>query len=257
MNRFVSICMLPLFALAAVAAHASEYLPGIEWPEPPVVTPGEKNSDPPSDALVLFDGTSKSAFDNADNWKVEDGVLIAGQGALVTREKFGDCQLHIEWSAAVPVKGNGQGRSNSGVYFMSQAEGVGYEVQILDSYQNPTYFDGQAGAIYKQQPPMVNAMRPPGEWNAYDVIWTAPRFNADGSLNSPAYMTVIHNGVLLQNHTELAGKSAWDTPPAYTAHPDRLPLRLQDHGNPVRFRNIWIRDYKKLEGKQVAEPRFR
>lgn len=254
--RLVACFVVAGFCLS-LTAQASEYLPGIEWPEPQVVTPGEKNSDPPSDALVLFDGTSKSAFDNADNWKVKDGVLIAGRGALVTREKFGDCQLHIEWSAALPVKGNGQGRSNSGVYFMSQGEGVGYEVQILDSYQNPTYFDGQAGAIYKQQPPMVNAMRPPGEWNTYDVIWTAPRFNADGSLKSPAYMTVIHNGVLVQNHTELAGKSAWDTPPKYTAHPDRLPIRLQDHGNPVRFRNIWIRDYEKLEGKQVAEPRYR
>ncbi|TWT32254.1 hypothetical protein KOR34_40160 [Posidoniimonas corsicana] len=250
-------CVVAVGLLTQLTACGSEYLPGIKWPEPPVVTPGEKDTDPPSDAMVLFDGTSKSAFDNADNWKVEDGVLIAGRGAIVTRESFGDCQLHIEWSAATPVRGRGQGRSNSGVYFASQSEGNGYEVQILDSYENPTYFDGQAGALYKQQPPMVNAMRPPGEWNSYDIIWTAPRFHSDGSLKSPAYMTVIHNGVLVQNHTELAGKTAWDSVPKYTAHPDRLPIRLQDHGNPVRFRNIWVRDYKKLEGEQVEEPRFR
>jgi hypothetical protein len=228
------VCLFVPFGISAT--HADEYLSGIEWQQPPVVKPGE-NGSAPSDAIVLFDGTDLSAWENTQNWKIEDGAVISGRGDMRTKQGFGDCQLHIEWSAPVPPTGNGQGRGNSGVFLMNN-----YELQVLDSYDNPTYFDGQAGAIYKQTPPMVNAMRPPGEWNVYDIIWTAPRFNEDGSLKSPAYITALHNGVLILNHFELKGDTPFDRAPAYRPHPDKLPIRLQDHGNPVRFRNIWIRE---------------
>lgn len=228
-----------------------EYLNGIKWEEPPVVTPGENNS-APSDAVVLFDGTDLSAWENAQNWKIEDGAMVCGKGDIRTKASFGDCQLHIEWSAPVPAKGSGQGRGNSGVFLMNT-----YEIQILDSYENTTYFDGQAGAIYKQTPPQVNAMRPPGQWNVYDIIWTAPRFGEDGKLESPAYITALHNGVLILNHFELKGDTPFNRPPQYRKHADRLPIRLQDHGNPVRFRNIWVRDIKPAQGEQVREPFLR
>ncbi|MCA9241457.1 MAG: DUF1080 domain-containing protein, partial [Planctomycetales bacterium] len=176
-NRLVtlSVCLC-----SAPAAIAQEYLSGLKWPEPKVVTPGDRNSDPPSDATVLFDGHDLSAFKNAENWRVEDGAMVVGSGSAVTKQSFGDMQLHIEWCSVVPATGEGQGRSNSGVYLMYQGMSgdspQGYEVQVLDSYNNPTYFDGQAASLYKQQPPMVNATRPPGEWNTYDIFWTAPRF---------------------------------------------------------------------------------
>jgi len=231
------------------SAHAVEYQNGIDWPEPTIVTPGEKNALPPSDAVVLFDGKDMSAWENGENWSVKDSEAIAGKGFIVSKARFGDCQVHLEWSAPVPPKGEGQGRGNSGLFLMGT-----YEIQILDSFINRTYFDGQAGAIYKQTPPMVNAMRPPGKWNAYDVFWTRPRFNEDGSLKSPAYITAIHNGVLILNHFELLGNTPYSTPPSYTKHEDRLPISIQDHGNPVRFRNIWVRDIKPMVGKQVRPP---
>ncbi|QDS97445.1 3-keto-disaccharide hydrolase [Adhaeretor mobilis] len=228
--------------------QAKEYLPGIEWEEPEVVTPGKTDDQPPSDAIVLFDGTNLDAWKNGGNWQIEDGTAVATKGYIKTKQKFGDCQLHIEWSAPTD-SGNrtGQQRGNSGVFFGP------YELQVLDSYQHKTYNDGQAGAIYKQTPPWVNAMRPPGEWNVYEVVWTAPRFDANGSLKSPAYITVLHNGVLLQNHFELQGDTPYDRPPEYKPH-GKLPIQLQDHGNPVRFRNIWVREISPPVGKRAHPP---
>lgn len=235
-------------AISAATVQADEYLTGIEWEEPPVVTPGKTSADPPSDAIILFDGKDLSAWDGGDRWKVEEGVAIVGRGDIRTKEEFGDCQLHIEWSAPVPATGTSQGRGNSGVFFHDR-----YELQVLDNYENDTYNDGQAGAIYKQTPPQVNAMRKPGEWNTYDVIWTAPKFNDDGSLESPASITAIHNGVLVLNHFELLGNTPFHEPPKYEAH-GKGPIRLQDHGNPVRYRNIWVREIKEPVGKQTREP---
>lgn len=251
MNRQVLAGCILLIAVGPTGVSADEYLSGIEWKEPRVVTPGEHGA-PPSDAVVLFDGSDLSAWENADNWKIEDGVMVTGKGDIRSKQAFGDCQLHLEWSAPVPATGSGQGRGNSGVFLMDT-----YEIQVLDSFDNKTYFDGQAGAIYKQTPPQVNAMRPPGEWNVYDIIWTAPRFNEDGSLKSPAYMTALHNGVLILNHFELKGDTPYDRPPQYRQHAERLPIRLQDHGNPVRFRNIWVREIAPAEGKQVRPPFLR
>jgi hypothetical protein len=224
---------------------AEEYLSGIEWKEPAVVTPGEQGG-PPSDAVILFDGKDLSAWDGAENWKVEEGAMVSGKGDVRTKASFGDCQLHIEWAAPTPATGTGQGRGNSGVFLMDT-----YEIQVLDSFENQTYFDGQAGAIYKQTPPQVNATRPPGTWNVYDIIWTAPRFNDDDTLKSPACITALHNGVLILNHFELEGDTPFVRPPEYKKHADRLPIRLQDHGNPMRFRNVWVREIKPAEGKRV------
>ena len=251
MRLFCLVHLATLLLLSRGYAQGVEYLPGIQWPEPPVVNPGQQPTAPPSDAIVLFDGTDLSGWNNADKWKVADGAMIVGGGTIQSKQSFGDCQLHIEWSSPTPVTGKGQGRGNSGVYFMGQ-----YEVQILDSFENKTYFDGQAGAIYKQSPPMVNATRPPGEWNVYDIVFTAPRFAADGTLNSPAHVTLLHNGVLLHNHFQLRGETAWHKPASYTAHADKLPIKLQDHGNPVRYRNIWVREFEQLQGKQVEEPQY-
>jgi hypothetical protein len=216
-------------------AFVEEWKSGIEWPEPVVVTPGAGTA-PPSDAIVLFDGTSLDAFDGVSDWLVDGDVAIVGS-TVTTKQKFGDCQLHLEFATPAEVSGDGQGRGNSGVYLMNR-----YEVQILDSYGNPTYFDGQCAAIYKQHPPLVNACRGPGEWQSYDIIFRAPKFHADGSVQSPAAVTILQNGVLVQNHFELLGGTFYDQPPEYSAHADREPILLQHHGNPVRFRNIWIRD---------------
>lgn len=225
-----------LLATVAFVAYAGEWKSGINWPEPPVVTPGEAGA-PPSDAIVLFDGTDMSAFNGGNRWKVAEGVATAHGGGVSTKQAFGSCQLHLEWASPSEVKGKGQGRGNSGVYLMGK-----YEVQVLDSFENETYFDGQAGAIYKQHPPLVNACRPPGEWQTYDIIFHAPKFNDDGKVAKPATLTVLHNGVLIQDHFELLGNTAWHKPPEYTKHADKLPISLQFHGNPVRFRNIWIRE---------------
>lgn len=247
-RRAAFVAAVSCVAIACKYSSAVEYLTGIEWVEPRVVTPGKTNSDPPSDAIVLFDGKDLSAWEGGERWKVEDGVAIVGSGDIRTKENFGDCQLHIEWSAPVPATGTSQGRGNSGVFFQDR-----YELQVLDNFENDTYNDGQAGAIYKQTPPMVNAMRKPGEWNTYDVLWTAPRFNDDGSLKSPAYITAIHNGVAVLNHFELQGDTPFHEPPKYVAH-GKGPIRLQDHGNPVRYRNIWVRELKAPEGKRTRAP---
>jgi len=243
-----SACVaLALVGGAALWNQADEYLSGIVWPEPPVITPGD-HATAPSDAIVLFDGKNLDAWHNGDKWKIKDGVATANGGGVHTKQSFGDCQLHIEFATPEKVEGNGQGRGNSGVYIMGR-----YEVQILDSFQNTTYFDGQCGALYKQQPPMVNASRAPGQWQQYDIFFTAPRFHTDGSLKQPAYITVVHNGVLIHNHVELSGGTSWSEPPRYSAHPEKEPLHLQFHGNPVRFRNIWIREnIQPLVGKKPA-----
>lgn len=245
----IALIVVACLCCPAVDAAAEEYLNGIKWRSPPVVTPGKINSDPPSDAIVLFDGSDLSKWKNGENWKVENGVAITGKGKIISKQEFGDCQLHIEWSAPLPADGTGQGRGNSGVFFMDR-----YEIQVLDSYQNETYHDGQAGAIYKQTPPAVNAMRPPGEWNTYDLFWTAPRFAEDGDLVAPAYITAVHNGVLILNHFELLGDTPFNRPPQYVRHPETGPISLQDHSNPVRFRNIWVRNFKPASGEQVRKP---
>ncbi len=219
------------------------YESGIVWEKPKVVTPGT-NGGPPSDAIVLFDGKNMDAWEGGAKWVLEDGAGIAGS-FVKTKRPFGDCQLHVEFATPREVKGEGQGRGNNGIGFMDAR----YEVQVLDSWQNPTYLDGMCAALYKQRPPLVNASRRPGEWQTYDIVFEAPRFEGD-KLTRPAYVTVLHNGVLVHNHVELLGDTPYDRPPRYTPHPAKLPLVLMYHGNPVRFRNIWIRENKELEGKR-------
>lgn len=247
----VMLVAAAMFTVPALPCAGAEYLSGIEWSEPPVITPGATSSDPPSDAVVLFDGRDASAWRGGEKWTVVDGELVVGTGMIETQQAFGDCQLHIEWSAPKPAQGTGQQRGNSGVFFGP------YEIQVLDCFENTTYFDGQAAAIYKQQPPLVNAMRRPGEWNSYDIIWRSPRFAADGELLSPAAVTVLHNGVLVQNHFELLGDTPYNRAPRYEPHPEKLPIRLQDHGNPVRFRNIWVREIGRSVGRRVHAPALR
>ena len=236
----ISIFVAALLVAFPATAQVQEYKSGIIWPEPPIIGPGasaEQPAEPPSDAIVLFDGKSLDGWEGGDKWLIADGVATAANGGITTKEKFGDCQLHVEFATPAEVKGEGQGRGNSGVYLMGR-----YEVQILDSYDNKTYFDGQCGAIYKQQPPMVNASRKPGEWQSFDIFFTAPRFHEDGMLKSPGFITVLHNGVLIHNHFELQGSTSYVEAPKYTAHAEREPISIQFHGNPVRFRNIWLRE---------------
>ncbi len=221
-----------------------------ERPRPMVVSPATPSMDnmvgqPPSDAIVLFgdasDGLSGWESFNGDPapWKVTDGYfeVTPRTGGIRTKQGFGDVQLHVEWSAPSPPDGEDQDRGNSGVFLMDI-----YEVQVLDSYENDTYPDGQAAALYGQYPPLVNAMSAPGEWNTYDIVFRRPRFDEDGALVSPAYVTVFHNGVLVQNHEKMTGPSGHRSRPPYEAHADRLPISLQDHDHPVRFRNIWVRE---------------
>ena len=251
MKRAISVATVCVVVCAmATFCSAEEYLSGIQWAQPKVIEPG-KAGGAPADAVVLFDGQDMSRWKGADNWKVADGAVTAGKGQVVSKDVFGDCQVHIEWMSDVQAKGSGQGRSNSGVFLM----GI-YEVQVLDSYENETYFDGQCGAIYKQHPPLVNVCRKPGEWQSYDIIWTAPRFK-EGKLVSPAYITVLHNGVLIQNHFELQGDTPYNRAPEYKPHGAKGPIALQYHGNPVRFRNIWVREIKELDSKRIHEPKIR
>jgi len=224
-----------------------EWKSGIEWAEPPIVDPGDAST-APDDAIVLFDGTDLSAWKHGDGWSIKDEAVVCGGGdGMQSKQAFGDCQLHLEFASPSKVKGKGQGRGNSGVYLMGK-----YEIQILDSYENTTYYDGQCGAVYKQYPPLVNASRPPGEWQTYDIIFTAPRFDDEGAVESPGYLTVLHNGVLIQNDVELQGGTFWHKPPSYTAHDSKLPISLQNHGNPVRFRNIWVREVDQLPARKEA-----
>ncbi|MEM6321211.1 MAG: DUF1080 domain-containing protein [Bacteroidota bacterium] len=279
MNRLL-LSLLFFLSIFAHSAFAQE-VPEVNWaelqktkpweateqwePVPPKVTVGQW-SQPPSDAIILFDGTNldhwhrpkyaygvnmetveaiiKAKTENPSHspatWNIKDGALVVNpnNGAIETKKAFGNLQLHIEWLAPVDEGKEGQGYSNSGVFFMGL-----YEVQILNSYENTTYPNGQAGSLYKQHIPMVNASRPPGEWQAYDIIFNAPIFKTDGSLEKPAYVTVLHNGVLIQNHVELKGPCIYIGQPEYTAHPTKMPLLLQDHRDQVRFRNIWVREF--------------
>jgi hypothetical protein len=232
-------------------------IPGMKWhvhdparPHPPVVTPGPYFTElPPSDAIVLFDGKDLSHWQSAKHgqsgpelpaspkWKVTGGYLevVPGQGDIGTKEKFGDMQLHIEWASPNPATGDSQGRGNSGVFLMGL-----YEIQVLDAWNNPTYADGQAGAVYGQYPPLANPARRPGEWNTYDIIFKAPRLDGDKVIK-PAYVTVIYNGVLVQDNQEIMGPTKHRLLTQYVAGPAEDALVLQNHGNPVRFRNIWVR----------------
>jgi hypothetical protein len=230
------------------AADPREYKSGKEWPEPKIVTPGEGTA-PPSDAIVLFDGTNLDAWKGGEKWKIADGIATVAGGGIETKQKFGDMQMHIEWASPAEVKGQGQGRGNSGVYIMGK-----YEVQILDSYDNKTYFDGQAASVYKQNPPLVNASRKPGEWQSYDIIFHAPKFADDGAVTKPATITLLHNGVLVQDHFELEGGTSYIEAPKYTKHADKLPISLQNHGNPVRFRNIWVRELEPPAKPTLGKP---
>ncbi len=230
-------------------------------PQPPVVTPAtastqEQAGKPPSDATVLFDGKDLSPWVSMDGsptkWITRDGYMecVKGSGYIRTLQNFGDCQLHLEWATPVPAEGKGQGRGNSGVFLGLTR----YEIQVLDSYQSVTYADGGAGSIYGQYPPLVNACRPPGQWQTYDILYTAPRFDAEGKLLSPARLTVFQNGVLIQNNVELTGPTDWLDRAPYRAHPEKQPISLQDHGNPVRFRNIWVRELGKPGRKEFTPP---
>jgi hypothetical protein len=222
-------------------------------PVPPVVTPGPTSTAPPSDAIVLFDGTNLDQWvatkdKSPATWKVADGVLTVVKptgGNIETKRSFKNYQLHVEWRIPENITGADQARGNSGVFLASTGPGdAGYELQILDSYNNKTYVNGQAASIYKQSIPLVNASRKPGEWQTYDVVWTAPTFNADGSVKTPAFATVLHNGVLVQNHFELKGETLYVGPPVYKKY-DTAPIKLQMHGDPsppISFRNIWIRE---------------
>ena len=235
--KIAAICAA-ILAIAGLGLAVTEWKSGKIWPEPKLIEPGT-NGGPPSDAIVLFDGKDMSAWKNGDSWEVNDGDVTSSQDPirrhqailrrLPTPRRMG--------RAREVVNGTGQGRGNSGVFLMSR-----YEVQVLDSYDNKTYFDGQCGAIYKQHPPLVNVCRKPGEWQTYDIIFEAPQFDSDGKVAKPAYVTVLQNGVLVQNHFEIQGKTSYFEPPEYEAHPDKQPLALQNHGNPVKFRNIWIRE---------------
>ena len=226
------LCLTTLTFAAAAGFAAPEGEPRVVDPDPL-----------PSDAIVLFDGEDLSQWKSDKDggpakWEVKDGAArVNGTGYISTKQSFGDCQLHIEWATPAVVKGEGQGRGNSGVYLQGR-----YEIQILDSYINKTYYDGQAGAVYKEYAPLVNVCRKPGEWQAYDIIYHAPRFDDAGKLLKPGRVTVLQNGVLIQDNVEIKGPTGAAGEPKYTAHPLKQPLTLQDHHNPVRFRNIWIRE---------------
>jgi hypothetical protein len=240
MKRLIAIAVFSGFILNI---HCQKPEETEDWSrKPEIVTPGV-GTRPPSDAMVLYGGPGdlskwESESGGPAKWIAGEELTVApGTGVIQTKQSFGDMQLHIEWRSPAEVKGDGQGRGNSGIFLMGK-----YEVQVLDSYNNETYYNGQAGSIYKQSIPLVNACLPPGEWQRYDIIFKAPVYNGDGTKKSPAYVTVIHNGVLIQNHTEILGTTEYIGPPKDIAHPSRLPLALQDHGNPVSYRNIWVRE---------------
>ena len=240
MKRLLSCSLLGLTVVTFATASGSAAAEGGTQPtnsEPRVVDPGP----PPADAIVLFDGKDLSQWQSGSGapakWTVQDGAaVVSGMGGISTKQEFGDCQLHIEWATPAVVKGSGQGRGNSGVFLQSR-----YEIQVLDSYNNKTYFDGQAGAVYKQHAPLGNVCRKPGEWQSYDIIYHAPRFDENGNVLKPGRFTVLQNGVLVQDNVEVKGPTSGPAP-KYKPHPLKQPLALQNHGNPVRYRNIWIRE---------------
>jgi hypothetical protein len=249
---FIAVAAMSISAIANAQLNTSKVSPESTelWnPVPRVVTPGGSGTGSPaatapSDALVLFDGRDFSKWKSASGkggdvqWTIADGAFTVkpGTGDIQTKDEFENYQLHIEFRTPSVVKGNGQGRGNSGIF----QQGV-YELQVLDSYQNPTYSNGQAGSLYKRVMPLVNASRKPGEWQTYDVIWTAPKFNKDSMILAPAYITVLHNGVLIQNHTAVAGTTPYIGAPQNQVH-GKGPVKLQDHGDLVSYRNIWIRE---------------
>ena len=273
LNTVLTLCAAALCFAIALGAQQKKgdlgftdtpILPGQKWhvhdpgrPHPRVVTPGKEPGAPPSDAVVLFDGKDLAQWaqhgKGADSaklvdaqWKVENGYfeVVPGTGDLFTREKFGDCQLHVEWAELAGVSGASQARGNSGVLLMSR-----YEIQVLDPYNNPTYADGQAAAIYGQFPPLVNPGRKPGDWQTYDIVWEAPRFEGE-KLVKPAVFTVFFNGVLVHNHKEPIGAMVYRQVAKYTRHDPEEPLMLQEHHDRVRYRNIWIR---RLAGYDLPE----
>lgn len=239
--------------IPSVGYDDTPQLPGQKWrvhdghrPQPRIVIPGTASTQdapgqPPSDAVVLFDGADLSKWTGKDGqaqWKVENGYMevVPSTGGIESIEHFGTAQYHVEWAAPEVVKGDGQGRGNSGVFLMGA-----YEIQVLDGYDNPTYADGLTAGIYGQYPPLVNACRKPGEWQTYDIVFVAPVFDGD-RLVSPAYLTLFHNGVIVHHHKELLGATSHRVLTTYEPHPPKGPLALQDHGDLVRFRNIWIRE---------------
>ena len=252
---FASLVVTVVGVVMASRAPAAPQLSVQKWeihdrnrPLPPVIAPGtystqEKAGDPPSDATVLFNGKDLSNWESVKGgpalWTVGEGYfeVAAKTGDIQTKQAYGDCQLHVEWAAPNPPHGEDQDRGNSGVFM----HGI-YEIQVLDSYQNVTYADGQAAAIYGQYPPQVNAMRPPGQWQTYDIVFHGSRFDASGNLARPATITLLHNGVLVQDHVSPTGPTGHHVRPPYHVTPDKLPLRLQDHNHPVRYRNLWIRE---------------
>jgi hypothetical protein len=265
----VGLAALTLGALAQtqdkpkVGYKDTPMLPGGKWhvhdgdrPQPGVVTPGtpstqEEPGKAPSDAIVLFDGKDLSHWQvngKEPGWQIVDGAMVVppsrtpNGGTITSKDQFGDCQIHVEFATPNPPKGTDQGRGNSGVLIMGK-----YEVQVLDSFENITYADGGASAIYGQHPPQVNASKPPGQWQVYDIVFTAPRFKEDGSVETPAYITALHNGVLVQNHVALLGPMTFRALAKYTPHGPKGPLAFQDHGNPVKYRNIWVREIKTPE----------
>ena len=249
--------LLAIMAISGAATSNAQQMKPQDtelWePVPKVVTPGKTPSDAPSDAIVLFDGKNLSQWVSSGDttktaeWTVSDGMMTVkkDKGNIQTKQSFLDYQLHLEWRIPQVISGEGQGRGNSGLFLASIGRGdAGYELQILDSYNNKTYVNGQSGSIYKQYAPLVNPNRPPGEWQTYDIVWTAPRFNADGSLKSPAKITAFFNGVLIQNNAELKGPTQYIGNPSYRQAHGAAPIKLQSHGDPsepISFRNIWIR----------------
>ncbi|MFM8284869.1 MAG: family 16 glycoside hydrolase [Planctomycetaceae bacterium] len=235
---------------------SGEWKGAVEWPRPPVVDPGPAAAAPapiPADAVVLFDGICLSAFAGSPAWHVADAVATVAGGSITTKDAFGDCHVHVEFRTPRPAGGTGQGRGNSGIYLMGK-----YEIQILDSFEDGTdgprtYPDGQCGALYKQRPPAVNASRAPGEWQSFDILFTRPRFSADGGLEAPGRVSVIHNGVAIHADTVILGTTGWADPPAYQPHPDALPLSIQDHGNPVQFRSLWVRRFEPAVGTMAGD----
>jgi hypothetical protein len=251
MNRLINYLSLFLPVILFCCTSAQDQMKPEDtevWePEPVKVTPGNTNTSPPSDAIILFDGKDMSAFNIPDGtkWVVHHGIVTITPSreqqetpvVITTMEDFGDIQLHVEWQSPAEVSGEGQRRGNSGIFLQRR-----YEIQVLDNYNNRTYSNGQAASVYKQHIPLVNACKPPGEWQTYDIIFTAPRFTENGELETPAYVTVIHNGVLVQNHVEILGPIKFIGYPEYEPHPLKQPLGLQDHGDAVSYRNIWLRE---------------
>ena len=243
---FFASCLIGSLYSQLLAQSAFDYeVHDVNRTQPPIVNPGPPSGLPapvPSDAVVLFDGSDLSDWVDSNGetpqWTVRDGYMevVPGTGSIFSKEEFGDVQLYIEWATPVEIDGDGQGRGNSGVFFMNR-----YEIQVLDSYENETYPDGQAASVYAQYPPLVNVSRAPGEWQSYNIIFRRPHFDPNGNLREPARVTVIHNNVVVQDNVPLIGPTG-RARAAYEMHEDRGPIRLQDHSDLVRFRNIWVRE---------------